>query len=84
MIERFWLPKAGGRVAIQFQRSQLRPPKAAAHSQVQLQHSQPRPPKAAVVLSLVIVQGSSLQPEPLHLGPLTPFALGSLPRARSH
>ena len=34
-------------------------------------------------LSLVIILGSSLQPEPL-LGPLTPFALGSLPRARSH
>ena len=30
------------------------------------------------------ILGSSLQPEPLHLGPLTPFALGSLPRARSH
>ena len=33
-------------------------------------------------LSLVIILGSSLQPEPL--GPLTPLALGSLPRARSH
>ena len=33
-------------------------------------------------LSLLIVLGSSRQPEPP--GPLTPLALGSLPRARSH
>ena len=33
-------------------------------------------------LSLVIILGSSLQPGPL--GPLTPLALGSPPRARSH
>ena len=38
----------------------------------------------AVVFALVIIQGSCLQLEPLNLGPLTPFALGSLPRARSH
>ena len=31
----------------------------------------------------VIVRGSSFQPEPF-FGPLTPFALGLLPRARSH
>ena len=35
-------------------------------------------------LSPIIIQGSSVQPEPLLLGPLTPLALGSLPRARSH
>jgi len=43
-----------------------------------------RRPRLFLALPYLAVLCSSLQPEPLHLGPLTPFALGSLPRARSH